>query len=156
MPKLTFRFVISNDWMDKGLEEAKKVVSNSRLFDHGWGNGYVAVHRNHPDFGKNYEEIPVDVYYGLTYGAPLGNMAAKHLKTIMDAYGSDEVLNEEDWWCFGFDTNHYQDNQINWPRTLVELETKQLESEFIRRQKALPADTGDCTDDDSPSCEHQS
>src|SRR5690606_28196428 len=115
--------------------------SNPSLLDCGWGNGYVAVHRNHPDFGKDYNDIPVDVHYGLTYGAPLGVMATKHLKTVMNAFGSDEILNENDWWVFGFDTSHYQDDKLSWPKERVENETKYLELQFIERQMRLPANT---------------
>lgn len=52
--------------------------------------GYVAVRKGHPMFGKNYDDIPVRVHWGLTYSSH---------------------MNEDDkntWWL-GFDCAHAGD-----------------------------------------------
>jgi len=32
----------------------------------GWGNGYVAVPKEHPLYGKDYNNIDIDIHGGLT------------------------------------------------------------------------------------------
>lgn len=36
--------------------------------DFGWGNGYVILDQDHPDFGKHYDDIEVSIHGGLTFG----------------------------------------------------------------------------------------
>ena len=78
----------------------------------GWGNGYVGVPPNHPWFGKDYNELDVDVHGGLTFS----NKAAP--KEQPDSY----------WWI-GFDTCHYQDNKYNCSKEYVEQQTQQLKEQ---------------------------
>jgi hypothetical protein len=62
---------------------------------HGAWCGYVGVPEGHPDFGKGYDDVPVDVHGGLTYADSCRDIVC-HL-----------VDNEQEkrWW-FGFDCVH--------------------------------------------------
>lgn len=86
-------------------------ILRPEIFQRGWGNGYVAVPPNHPAYKMDYATImyPLDVHGGLTYSN----------------FG-DGVDAPEDWWVFGFDTSHYMDNILIWPKEAVEAETRRL------------------------------
>lgn len=56
--------------------------------ERGFGNGYVCLPRWHPYFKVPYDNIPVYIHGGLTFGS------------------YDE---KEDMWVIGFDTSHYSD-----------------------------------------------
>lgn len=66
--------------------------------DVGWGNGYVLLPKEHPWYGMEYEEIPVDIHGGLTY----------------TGYWEDapEQADREKWWI-GFDCAHHGDTRHN-------------------------------------------
>jgi hypothetical protein len=58
--------------------------------------GYVGIPENHPDFSKDYDDIPVDVHGGLTF--------------------ADEefaLFNKEHLWWLGFDCAHWGDGSLN-------------------------------------------
>jgi hypothetical protein len=55
-------------------------------------NGYVAVPSGHPDFGKDYDDVDINVHGGLTYAEDSAPMAAA----------------DAGWW-FGFDCAHAGD-----------------------------------------------
>lgn len=99
-------FVIENTWLS-GM-------------DHGWGNGYVAVPKDHPIHGMNYDAVhekypTLSVHYGLTFsGLPT------------DLRDLPEGLDIQDYWVVGFDTAHYQDTSYGWTKNAVEMETKRL------------------------------
>jgi hypothetical protein len=59
----------------------------------GYGNGYVGLPKGHPYYGVTYEEIPVDVYGGLTFSEQKG-----------------------EYWVVGFDVFHYGQNLNSWPK----------------------------------------
>ena len=58
---------------------------------------YVGVEKDHPYFGKNYDDIPVDVHGWLTYGRACDGKMICHVPC--------EGESEETWW-FGFDCGH--------------------------------------------------
>ena len=76
----------------------------------GWGNGYVALPKEHPlyemDCGEIHDKYDINIHGGLTYSRM-----------------------EEDKWVIGFDTVHYADNKTNWPKESVEAETKRLKEQ---------------------------
>ena len=51
--------------------------------------GYLILPEDHNYYGKDYDNIPIDVHGGLTYA------------------GKNSLLNEE--WCIGFDCGHFND-----------------------------------------------
>ena len=61
--------------------------------------GYVAVGPDHPFHGKHYDNVPVEVHGGLTYGAVCNG-------TICHVPKPGEPANV--WWL-GFDCGHYMD-----------------------------------------------
>ena len=81
-------------------------------------NGYVAIPKDHPDWGKDYDEIGVNVHGGLTYGQQ----------------GRDSDL----YW-YGFDTAHSgdawgdRDYGHRWTAEEVEKETEKLALQFAHR-----------------------
>lgn len=97
------------------------IKSNWMMFDqHGWGNGYVGVSKDHPWYGKDYDSINAHVHGGLTFS----NLGAR-LKG-RKAFLEGAISKHLDLWWVGFDTAHYDDNQINWPRGRVFRETLRL------------------------------
>ena len=82
----------------------------------GWGNGYVAVPPTHPAYKMDYDTLmySIDVHGGLTYGT----------------FGNGENA-PKDWWIFGFDTSHFQDDIERWPKEAVEAETKRLYCQLL-------------------------
>ena len=129
-------FVVENTWFRRELPESMQL-------EFGWGNGYVAVHRTHPLFGKEYNkplqpdvdgeslDCIVNVHGGITYSR-IDTRSDLNRITI-DENGNEvpfNVENPEDWWVFGFDTGHYMDNITNWPKEAVIEETKRFEQEL--------------------------
>lgn len=52
------------------MEKLKIVLRHNNwlgTMEHGWGNGYVALPKEHPFNGVHYDSIPVDIHGGLTY-----------------------------------------------------------------------------------------
>lgn len=70
----------------------------------GWGNGYVAIPKDHPAFGKDYNDEIFDSVYihgGLTYS-----------EEYSEKYNPIET---EGMWIIGFDTLHLGDDMNRWP-----------------------------------------
>lgn len=71
--------------------------------DTGWGNGYVRIPEGHEYYGKNYDDIPVNVHGGLTFSDNI--------------FGDGKKFSDGYW--VGFDTAHYGDNRQLWPMDRV-------------------------------------
>lgn len=99
----------------------------------GYANGYVAVPKDHPYFGKDYDDIDVEVHGGLTFACSGDKVTARDLPETEVIEGNLGNL-DENWWVFGFDTCHYMDTLDRWPREAVIVETlnlkKQLEEAY--------------------------
>jgi len=65
--------------------------------------GYVGVDETHPWFGKDYEDVPVDVHGGLTFAAPCDG-DEEHGLCHVPGPGEPDPL----YW-FGFDCGHAWD-----------------------------------------------
>jgi len=76
----------------------------------GWGNGYVRIAEGHKYHEKAYDDISVSVHGGLTFG--------QHI------FDNDKHFSEGYW--VGFDTAHYGDDILLWPRDRVLEETIDL------------------------------
>lgn len=102
-------FIKENDWLI-GM-------------DHGYGNGYVVLPIGHKWNGMSYDEIPVNVHYGLTFGAIV-------TPEFIERWSQ---LSEEDLGAYviGFDTCHYQDTAENCPKEFVEYETEMLKEQCL-------------------------
>lgn len=94
--------------------------------DTGWGNGYVLIPEGHPLHGKDYDSIDVDVHGGLTFAS----LVTKDFLT-RDVYIG--LLDEGDIgkWMVGFDTAHYGDSKLNWPKERVVAETERLKEQIV-------------------------
>jgi hypothetical protein len=88
----------------------------------GWGNGYVLIPKDHPLHGVDYDNIKVDVHGGLTFAGPITAQIVK-----------DWELDPEDEgkWCVGFDTAHYRDDILTWPKERVKQETERLKDQLM-------------------------
>lgn len=91
--------------------------------DKGYGNGYVVLPVGHRWHGMNYNEIPVEVHYGLTFGS----VATPELVEYWPE------LDETDLGAYviGFDTCHYRDTAESCPRSFVEYETENLKQQCL-------------------------
>jgi hypothetical protein len=82
--------------------------------EHGYANGYVGVPKEHPWYGKHYDEIEssydISVHGGLTFAGKLKE-------------------DSEDYWYVGFDTAHYRDNSHNCDKTYCENEVQSLKEQ---------------------------
>jgi len=96
--------LIENTWLKNWYTNGKPTNP------HGWGNGYVRICEGHPFYGKEYDEIPVDVHGGLTYSA----------LTVDDG----KFFTKGFW--IGFDTAHHSDTLSKWPKDAVYEETLYL------------------------------
>jgi hypothetical protein len=89
----------------------------------GWGNGYVAVPREHKYFSIGYDDVPVKVHGGLTFGHQLSDIKK-------DFFPEIKGKARKDWWVFGFDTAHFSDTKLNWTESKVKEETENLKKQL--------------------------
>ena len=103
------------------------------IMPHGWGNGYVAVHKSHPLFGIDYDGDDVhgiDIHGGLTYSDTLTENDIQSPNEWLDEVPTlDDISN---WWVFGFDTAHTGDNKNKCTQNYVIEETKSLEEQLLK------------------------
>lgn len=102
--------------IDNGLEP-KYFIKETTFFlhgmDHGWGNGYVCVYKDHPIFEKGYDELyHLDCHGGLTF-----SIHGSEIKDWPECPGGRGTRN---WWIIGFDCNHYGDDQYSCSKEYVE------------------------------------
>ena len=94
------------------------LTSGIHVIKSGWGNGYVAVPPSHCMHSIDY-----DRFYYLFEGTP--NEIKIHGGITYSDFGNG-INAPEDWWVFGFDTKHFDDNLENWPKERVLEETMNL------------------------------
>lgn len=107
-----FGFVVPTTWR-----------SNIPGIEFGWGNGYGAVTKDHPLYGKNYQEVEeeFEVHGGLTFSG--GGILGFH-EDIRE-WVTEKPVNT-DLWIFGFDTGHWGDNERRCTKNYVIGQTKSL------------------------------
>jgi hypothetical protein len=76
----------------------------------GWGNGYVRICKTNKYYGKSEYEIDVNVHGGLTFSS----LITKENNFLSKGY-----------WV-GFDTQHSNDNELNWSKENVMKESIKL------------------------------
>lgn len=108
-------------------DEFRKAVGDDFIANGGYANGYVAVPPEHPYHGKDYDKPLVYVHGGLTFDA-----SAKEINERWKAleFIGDETELPDDYWVFGFDTLHCNDNITNWPRERCVKETLKLKEQL--------------------------
>lgn len=82
-------------------------------------NGYAVILPDHRLYGKHYDDIPVKVHGGLTFGKPAKDWIINEIK---QSYPNGFV--------YGFDTAHYMDEDEDWGVENVTEETKKLAVQF--------------------------
>lgn len=78
----------------------------------GWGCGYVCIPSGHPYHGRHYDDIPVYVHGGLTFGEHALDVSFRAIPS--------------QYYVVGFDTAHCFDNPHNCPQSYVLSETISL------------------------------
>jgi len=106
-----------------------KIPIYQRIFDFGWGNGYVLLPHNHPFYGKHYDDIGVVAHGGLTFSDYL--MLNHFLEWIGDREFDGDVTLEnykkfDKWWMIGFDTAHAGDDSYVCSKEFVINETHEM------------------------------
>ena len=79
----------------------------------GWGNGYVALPRQHPLFGMDTIEINEKVGDVFVHGGVTWARNSDHI------VGWKEVQDMDDMWVIGWDTAHFGDDMANYPKERV-------------------------------------
>jgi hypothetical protein len=92
--------------------------------EHGWGNGYVLIDKDHPLYGKYDDEINVYVHGGITWSKEVDNEMIEMWNLDQEDLGK---------WCIGFDTAHFGDTIEKWPEEAVIAETERLKNNLIDR-----------------------
>ena len=95
----------------------------------GAANGYVLIPEGNILHGMRYENIDVDVHYGLTFSELLDS------DVLLEMFG----LGPEDAgsWCVGFDTFHSGDNKEKWPEEAVLKEAERLKENLMALELSL-------------------
>lgn len=103
---------LKETWARDSLELGRVLTDFST--NRGYHNGYVALSKGHPDYGKDYDDIDVEVHGGLTFSQEV------------------EYQNEK-YWVVGFDTAHLGDNPENCNFKYVLKETENLFKQMVSR-----------------------
>ena len=146
-------------WQDEATGLPCLIVRNTRVT--GALCGYVGLAEGHPDFGKGYDDVPVEVHGGLTF-AEFCRDSDDEAEGICHRPAPGEP--DHVWWL-GFDCSHASDISPRmetiyrkWPlgRTLygggleetykpiayVKAEVTQLAAQLHARATAKPGDDG--------------
>lgn len=92
-------------------------------FGCGHSNGYIAVPKDHPWYGKDYDDIDADVHGGLTF--------SNHMSDLTRTRAVGELPGSDDYWVVGFDTCHYGDNEYNCDLNYVLSEVERLKQQAL-------------------------
>lgn len=100
-----------NKYINDNFREA---VGEDFFANGGYANGYVAVPPEHPYHGVGYDKLLVDIHGGLTFDASAHeiNNATSGNWSNLEFLGEETCL-PDDYWVFGFDTLHCDDNITN-------------------------------------------
>ena len=99
------------------------------LVEYGWGIGYVLLPYNHPFWGKDYDDISIDVHGGLTFGGKFDFERFEKWLGNRQFFGDVNLKNYkrfDNYWMIGFDTAHYGDNPSDQSKDFVLKETNYL------------------------------
>ena len=129
-------FIRSNGWVKNDIVQC------------GTHNGYVAVPPTNKYHGKHYDDLGnIEVHGGLTFSEPVSykektfgsktrinpEYVGKRNMVLDDDYIefiSDNTEIGDDWWIFGFDTFHFNDDKISCDREYVISETLDLQRQL--------------------------
>ena len=90
----------------------KNTINIDLDFPCGESNGYLVIDdKKHPWFGKEFDEIDIEVHGGLTYSGEVTEYSISRCEEL-----TDEDLGS---WIVGFDTCHLYDSYSRWPDSEV-------------------------------------
>ena len=143
----TIAFIRENNWTEN--------------FSHGWGNGYVAIPKQHILYGEEFSSVFFDVtningfidVHNIEYndkyntisvqdlihthkGIKLSKCATKFILSDFTKSHPFEFLDDatnikwKDYWVFGFDTCHCDDNPQNCNKEYVIKMTRDLQGQL--------------------------
>lgn len=100
-------------------------------FNHGYGNGYVAVSMNELKLSHLVKLVydnscTIEVHGGITF-YDFGKVCAEYFSNIE---WIDDEVDLVKYFVFGFDTCHYNDTLETWPREKVIEETLHLKEQI--------------------------
>lgn len=108
----------------------------------GWGNGYVALPRNHPYFKKYYNSIDPCIYTTTLWHRFLVWVGIKKQYRPLEVHGGltfsessivGQPKETEGMWILGFDTLHWNDTPEKWPdEASVMVETQNLLNQLMQ------------------------
>ncbi len=137
MEKKSVAFIKANDWMQ-----------SIPTLEHGTHNGYVAVPPTNKYYGKCHDEVDIEVHGGLTFSEPATNdeysfsskrkINSQYIGCRNSVLEDCEFITEDteigdDWWIFGFDTFHCNDNPTDCDKEYVINETLHLQEQLERQ-----------------------
>jgi hypothetical protein len=93
------------------VEESK--LPTPGTISRGWGNGYAIVPREHP-------------FNGLTTSEIYDTGKINDIDSEITLSDMRYAPNGKEYWVLGFDTAHYGDNIVKWPKERVEEAAKKL------------------------------
>ena len=97
----------------------------------GTHNGYVILDRNHPISGMYYSDIDekydIEVHGGITFSDRLSIF-----KHSTDLSKTPELLDYQDYWVVGFDTQHADDNPEKWNAEITLKETEAFTEQLMK------------------------
>ena len=83
-------------------------VKRRASYDRGESNGYLVIDdKTHPWFGKEFDEIDIEVHGGLTFSREV----TEELISLYKELTSEDIGS----WIIGFDTAHLYDTYDQWP-----------------------------------------
>lgn len=104
-------------WTDEATGMACLVKRNH----HGAWCGYVGVEPGHPDYGRAYDDVDVEVHGGLTYAD-----GCQHGDEATSICHVPEPGKPDDVWWFGFDCHHAFDYAPAFEIRMREISTSDL------------------------------
>lgn len=111
------------------LSDISSIRSTELLF--GTHNGYVILDRNHPISGMYYgdidEKYDIEVHGEITFSNRLSTF-----KHSTDFSETPELLDYQDYWVLGFDTQHAGDNAEKWNAESTLKETERFAEQLMK------------------------
>lgn len=118
--------------------ENEQYATGTYVVERGWGNGYLVLSKNHPLWGVHYDVINDSHHLGAHSGWTFSQFYNK-MKKQSSKFITDESLLEikDDDWIIGFDTSHYNDNLINWPKEEVFKHIRELVEYYNKEENFI-------------------
>lgn len=99
---------VKPDGLDELIARSGLTETMLKIFQTGWGNGYVAVSKGHPWYGVSMHELDVRTESSITFSEYVHLVHPLKLRSTPKKF-----------WLIGFDTMHYGNNLETWPESRV-------------------------------------